>query len=111
MIEDFDKDSQRKKDKGDVTAGSTEKQKEDAFSEFSLQELIGTLESNPSLIKKLPSEMIVYIRDRIGNQRLEAILGGGRPLLRGKVPEFAPRETAINDISTGTPQLIELGGE
>ncbi len=108
---DFDNDIERKKDGSEkVRSEKTTDSARGELEGLSLQELIGSLEANPSIVKYLSFEKINEIAGRIGNQRLEAILGGGGPLLRQASLRLGNKENRVNDISTETPQLIELEG-
>ncbi len=110
MIEDFEKESQKKKDTGKKEESRIKGRVEgEALRDFSLQDILANLEKDPSILKYLSPDIVYEISKKIGNQRFETFLNGGEPLLKAKGPEFDFRETGINDISTETPELIELG--
>ena len=79
----FDIDSEGKKEESlsQVKLGDKAASKTSSFEDLSLQELIGSLETNPSILKQLSAEKQARIAETIGNQRIWAILNGGRPVL------------------------------
>ncbi len=108
---DFERDYSREKNKEEGKNSAEKKGESSGFSEaeYNLQRLLGSLQADPTVIKYLSLEKISEISKKIGNQRLEAIVGGGGPLLRKGFLKLTEKETDINDISTETPRLIELG--
>ncbi|XME02538.1 hypothetical protein QYZ88_017975 [Lachnospiraceae bacterium C1.1] len=112
IMAEFDREDLKDKGKGEKTGeGTGKKEINSSFSGegFSLQNLVGSLQNDPQVIRHLSFEKISEIAEIIGNQQLAAILGGGGPLLRKGDFHPSAGETDINDISTETPELIELG--
>ena len=112
MVEDFERDnSQRKEDRSEKKINKSGSTKAESPESLSLQELMGALESDPSLIRHLPFQKLEEIALTIGNHRLEMILGADGTDLYNTSFDIADKETGINDISTETPELICLEGE